>query len=109
MSFNDLVVNLNVARSTLILWSRKYRFEIANQRSMNLEQLQQKYLKTYADQINVLGQKLHSVEEELKKRNMADLPTAKLITWADQIRQQILDRTGTLTLTLAQMTLAFQI
>jgi hypothetical protein len=29
MSLNDLVLNLDIARSTLILWSRKYRFKIA--------------------------------------------------------------------------------
>jgi hypothetical protein len=100
MSFNDISVNLGVARSTLILWSRQHRLEIDNQRSMNLEQLQQKYLKTYADQVNVLGQQLHAAEEELKKRSLADLPTAKLISLVDQLRQQILARTGTLTLTI---------
>src|SRR4051812_20449441 len=100
MSFNDISVNLGVAPSTLILWSRQHRLQIANQRSMNLEQLQQKYLRTYADQINVLGQQLKSVEEELKKRSLADLPTTKLISLADQLRQQILARTGTLTLTI---------
>jgi hypothetical protein len=100
MSFNDISVNLGVAPSTLVLWSRQHRLQIANLRSMNLEQLQQKYLKNYADQINVLGQQLKSVEEELKKRSLADLPTTKLINLADQLRQQILARTGTVTLTI---------
>src|SRR5690242_20930422 len=86
MSFNDIAVNLEVSRSTLMLWSRKFRYEIANQRAMNLEQLQQKHLKTYAEQINALGDQLRAVETELKKRDLADLSTARLIGLADNLR-----------------------
>src|SRR3954462_15716549 len=81
MSFNDISVNLNVAQSTLILWSRQHRLEIANLRSMNLEQLQQKYLKTYADQINILGQQLQAVEEESKSGAWPTSPPQSLSPW----------------------------
>jgi transcriptional regulator with XRE-family HTH domain len=93
MTFNDIADKLNVSRSTLMNWSRKLRFEIANQRTMNLEQLQQKYLKTYSDQINALGDRLRAVEAELQKRDLADLSTAGLIALADNLRKQILNRT----------------
>ena len=93
MTFNDIADKLNVSRSTLMNWSRKLHFEIANQRAMNLEQLQQKYLKTCADQINALGERLRAVEAELQKRDLADLSTASLIALADNLRKQILNRT----------------
>jgi transposase len=93
-SFARLAQDLNVSRGTLINWSRKFRFEIQNLRAIELEALQEQLLATREQRARMLGDELRRVEEELKKRNLADLSTASLHGLARSLRRQIERETG---------------
>jgi len=93
-SFARIAEDLKVSKPTLIKWSRKFQFEIQNQRAINLEALQEKWLASRDARVNALGEQLRKVEAELAKRDIVALPTARLFSLADSLRRQIERETG---------------
>jgi transposase len=98
-SFNRIAQELNVARNTLINWSRKFQFEIANHRAIELEALREKLLATRETRAQALAEQLRRVEQELQKRDLAKVSTSRLFTMADALRRQIGRETGELRFT----------
>jgi hypothetical protein len=98
-SFARIAQELNVARGTLINWSRKFQFEINNLRALEMESLQEQLLTSRETRARALGDYLKQVEEELKKRNLAEVSTSRLFTIADSLRRQIQRETGDLRFT----------
>jgi hypothetical protein len=68
-----------VSKQTLINWSKELQAEIANNRAIELEQLQQQYFMTKATRISMLGDLLAKSRDEVLTRSMTDVPTDKLI------------------------------
>jgi len=93
-SFARIAEELHVARGTLINWSRKFQFDIANLRALEMEHLQEQLLASRETRARLLGDYLKQVEDELKKRSLAEVPTSRLFTIADSLRRQILRETG---------------
>ena len=93
-SFARIAKELNVARNTLINWSRKFQFEIANHRAIELEALREKLVETREDRMKALAEKLKRVEEELKTRDITEVPTSRLYSLAASLRTQILREAG---------------
>lgn len=98
-SFARIAEDLKVSKPTLIKWSRKFQFEIQNQRAINLEALQEKWLASRDVRVNALGEQLRKVEAELAKRDIAAIPTARLFSLADSLRRQIQRETGSMEFT----------
>ena len=98
-SFARIAQELNVAKGTLINWSRKFRFEIQNQRAVELEALQQELVSTREARARVAAEQLKRVEEELAKRDLSQVSTPRLFSLAASLRQQILRETGTVQFT----------
>jgi transposase-like protein len=88
-SYVRIASELGVAKSTLVEWSRKFRFDINNQRALELDDLQNRVLGTVQSRVAGLSERLALVEAELRKRNLADVPTARLHSMADALRRQI--------------------
>ncbi len=84
-----IATELGVAKSTLIEWSRKFRFDINNQRVLELDELQDRILGPVQFRVNGLAEKLGKVEEELRKRDLSQVPTARLYSMADALQRQI--------------------
>lgn len=80
---------LGVAKSTLIEWSRKFRFEINNQRALAADELRNRVLGPPQARVNVLSERMAKVEDELRKRDLTSLSTARLYSLADSLRRQI--------------------
>src|SRR5512142_2912252 len=77
-SYVRIAAELGVAKSTLVEWSRKFRFEINNRRALELDDLQARILGSVESRVAGLSQKLASVEAELAKRDLASVPTSQL-------------------------------
>jgi hypothetical protein len=90
-----IAAELGVAKSTLVEWSRKFRFEINNQRVIELDDLQNRVLGSVQSRVAGLSEKLARVEDELRKRDLAGVSTARLYTLADTLRRQIERETQT--------------
>jgi transposase len=93
-SFTRIAEELNVSKPTLIKWSRKYQFEIQNQRAINLEALQEKWLSSRETRVAALGEQLQKMEAELAKRDIATLTTGQLLAFTASLRRQIRQETG---------------
>jgi len=93
-SYARIAQELGVCKRTLINWSRKFQYEINNQRAIELEALQETLVATREARARALAEQLRAVEDELKKRSLADVPTSRLYAMADSLRRQILRETG---------------
>jgi hypothetical protein len=80
---------LGVARSTLIEWSRQLRFEIQNQRAIELDDLRNRLLGTCQSRAAVLAEKLSRIEDELRKRDLATVPTRSLFDLSLALRREL--------------------
>jgi hypothetical protein len=95
-SFARIADDLTVSKPTLIKWSRKFQFEIQNQRAINIEALHEKWLSTREARVTALGEQLQKLESELAKRDITSLTTHQLFTLADALRRQIKSETGSI-------------
>lgn len=93
-SFVRLATELGVAKSTLIDWSRKFRFEIANQRAIELDDLRNRVLGTHQSRVAALAEQVARVEAELRQRDLTQVSTGRLYALADALRRQIERETG---------------
>ena len=98
-SFARIASELNVSRGTLIHWSRKFQFEIQNQRAILLEHLQEKWLSACDARVASLGEQLQKVETELAKRDISTMATNQLFYLAESLRRQIKREIGPMTFT----------
>jgi len=99
VTYVRIAQELNVCKRTLINWSRRFQYEINNQRAIELEALQEQLVATREARAHALADQLRAVEDELKKRSLADVPTSRLYAMADSLRRQILRETGTVEFT----------
>jgi len=93
-SYDRIAVELKISRRTVINWSRKYRFEIQNERAMTMDNLREQLLSSREVQARALAGQLKAVEAELAKRNVSDLSTTRLFSLAAALRRQIQQETG---------------
>ena len=93
-SFARIARELGVSKPTLIGWSRRFRFDIQNQRAIELEALREEFISTCEQRARTLAGQLRQVEAELTKRNVAELSTARLFSLAESLRRQIKNETG---------------
>ena len=98
-TYKSIGEELGVCKRTLINWSRKFQYEINNQRALELEALQEQLVSTREARARALAGQLHAVEEELKKRDLTQVPTSRLYSMADSLRRQILRETGNIEFT----------
>lgn len=98
-SFAKIAEELKISKPTLINWSRKFQFDIQNQRAILLEHLQEKWLSACEARVNRLGEQLRKMEDELAKRDISTLSTHQLFRLAQSIRSQIKNETGPLKFT----------
>ena len=78
LSFDRIAAELKVSKQSLINWARELENEISNLKKVELEALQEKYFMLKSQRIELFGEKLKSLKDELDKRNLSDLPTDKL-------------------------------
>jgi hypothetical protein len=94
--FSRIATDLGVARSTLIEWSRQLRFEIQNRRAIELEDLSHRLLGNCQSRTSTLAARLALVDEELKKRDLSKVPTARLYSLSAALQRQIVREIGEL-------------
>lgn len=70
---------LGVARSTLANWNAELEAEVASARAVELEALQAEFFLLKEGRIRLLGEQLKRLRAELAGRDLADVPTDKLL------------------------------
>ena len=97
-TYDRIAAELGVAKSTLVEWSRKFRFEINNRLALEVDALRDRVLGSRAARVNTLVQKLARVEDELRKRDLVQVSTARLYSLADSLRRQLERETAAISL-----------
>ena len=93
-SFARIAKELNVARNTLINWSRKFQFEIQNERALELERLQHECIATPDVRARTASIELQRVLDGLRTRDLRKVSTSRLYSLAESFRRQIIKETG---------------
>ena len=70
---------IGVSRQTLANWERAHAEEIWRLHSMELDALEEEYWMKRHGRIELFGTLLRRVKEELERRDLSDVPTAKLV------------------------------
>lgn len=79
-SYDKISKSLGVSKGTLILWSRELKVEMVNYRNLEADALMEKYKMSKNSQLEVLGEQLAKIREEVSKRDLNNIPTEKLVT-----------------------------
>jgi hypothetical protein len=83
-----------VSKPTLIKWSRQHQFAIQNLRATETEALAEKLFKPLHQRWEAMALDLARVEQELGKRDLEDIPTARLFSLVASLRQKIAGEIG---------------
>lgn len=78
-SLRKIERKLKVSKSALANWDRELEEEIASLKAMELEALYESYFLARESRIKALGQQLRKIQAELRGRDLADVPTEKLL------------------------------
>jgi transcriptional regulator NrdR family protein len=100
-TFDRIAETIKVSKPTLIGWSRQHAFQIQNLQAVELEAIAEKHLASRQSRWEQLGGSLRRVQDELAQRNLADVPTARLITLASALRAEAGRETAALRFTSA--------
>jgi transposase len=79
LSFDNIAKELGVSKQTLINWSKELSLEVSNIKAIQLEALQEKYYILKEKRIELFGEKLKAINDELSKRDLSDIPTERLL------------------------------
>ena len=79
MSYMGIAQQLHVSKSTLIAWNAEMKNDIAIDKAIELEHLQEKYHLLREKRIETLGEKVKIFEAELATRDLSDIDSARLL------------------------------
>ena len=95
-SFARIAEELQMSKTTLIEWSRRFQFEINNLKAIETEALQQRYLVSREEQLRALSEQLRKVETELGQRDLATVSTPRLFSLAVALRSELQRASGSM-------------
>ncbi|MGD0954941.1 MAG: helix-turn-helix transcriptional regulator [Methanotrichaceae archaeon] len=78
MTLSKAAMELDVSYNTVVNWERDLKEEISVGKAFKLEELLEKYRMTKERRIELFGERLLAILEELAKRDLSDVPTPKL-------------------------------
>ncbi len=79
-SYAKIAEELQVSKQTLINWSKSLECEIENLRAIAFEELQEKYYVAKTKRVELLGEQLQRLREEISRRDLTAVPTDKLLS-----------------------------
>ncbi len=88
LPFIRIAEELGISKPTLIKWSRKYHYRIQNLRALEAESLSQQCKVSRAQCVAGLGEDLRRIRDELARRDLSDISTARLFTLAALLRAE---------------------
>jgi hypothetical protein len=89
VSYLKISEAIGVTTRTLMNWSKELANDISNQRIIEFEGLNEEYLLNREQQTKIAGAQLGQITEELLKRDLEDVPTAKLFDMQRKLVKEI--------------------
>jgi len=78
LSFDKISKQINISKPSLMRWEKEYESQIDELKFIELESLIEQYAMSKKQRIEKLGEYLKKIKDEIDKRNLDDIPTAKL-------------------------------
>jgi DNA-binding XRE family transcriptional regulator len=97
LSYDKIAQKLEVSKQTLINWSKDFELMIRNLKAIALETLQEEFCATKEKRIRIIGETLKAMKEEFSKRDLAKLPTEKLLDFLIKYIQVLKDEAAEIT------------
>jgi transcriptional regulator with XRE-family HTH domain len=69
---------LGISHNTGLNWEKDLKERIETYRAIHIEELQEKYRISKEKRIELFGERFLAINEELKKRDLSEIPTPKL-------------------------------
>jgi len=79
---------LNVTKQTLIAWSRRHRHRLSNPRALQTRLICGQYKPSQRACLESLAEDLRRPREELARRDLADIPAARLVLLVNRLRDE---------------------
>lgn len=96
VTFSAIAQQLGVAKSTLVDWSRDHQHLIANLRAMQWEEFLDHTLASQKERLQAIAHQLKRLDDELATRDLASVPTPRLLAMAELLRRRLDRDAGTL-------------
>lgn len=91
-SYAEITAAVNVSKPTLIAWGKELQKEVANARTLRLDELFEKYAVAKGKRVEAFGKRLDGILAELDTRSLANVPTATLLKlvleYGDRLREE---------------------
>lgn len=78
-SFKRISNEIGVSKSTLIKWSKEFKYEVENLYNMELESLYEQYKTSKHQKLEYLGELHEKILLELNRRDLKDIKSDKLL------------------------------
>ncbi len=78
VSLANTAKELNIAQNTALNWNKEYIEEIDAAKAFEIEEMREKYRITTKKRIEIYGERLKAILDELAKRDLSNIPTNKL-------------------------------
>lgn len=69
---------LNISYNTAVNWNKELCEEVTAAKAFNIEEMREKYLMTTEKRMEMYGERLKAIQQELAKRDLSAIPTHKL-------------------------------
>ncbi|MEH7115864.1 hypothetical protein V7128_00385 [Neobacillus vireti] len=79
VSYDDIVKEIGVSKPTLIKWGRELELEISNLKALEWEALQEKYFVSKVKRVELYGEELARLNDEIEKRDYSEIPLEKIL------------------------------
>jgi hypothetical protein len=77
--YEEIVKEIGVSKPTLIKWGREMELEISNCKALELEVIQEKYYVSKVKRIELFGEELNRLNEEIAKREYSEMALKELL------------------------------
>jgi transposase-like protein len=99
LSYARIAAQIDVARSTLVNWSRQHQHLIQNLRTIDWEEFLDRTLASKQERVQALSDQLRRLETEMAARELGSIPTPRLLSMAEQLRRRLDRECGTIQFT----------
>jgi hypothetical protein len=96
-SFASIAAELNVAKGTLVAWSKDMKDDLSNMRQIQLEAMREKYRLGTERRMELFSEQLEAVEGELSTRQLNTVPTDRLFDMMLKLTHELADMEAPLT------------
>ena len=88
-TYESIEKEISVSRRLLMTWGRAHQYEIQNLRALRLEEFRKKHLISEEKRLEILGNQIRDMEEEMASRKLSEISTPQLFNMLTKLRKEV--------------------